>query len=46
LALIAASTLGGVQGRLRMRAPVAPAMAEAMAGSGGVIPVSPTPRTP
>jgi hypothetical protein len=45
-ALIAAKTLGGDKGKLRIRAPVAPATAAAIAGKGGVMPVSPTPRTP
>jgi hypothetical protein len=44
--LIAANNLDGVIGKCRIRIPVAAATAFATAGSGGAIPVSPTPRTP
>ncbi len=42
----ASRTLPGVMGRLVIRLPVAPAIALAIAGNGGTIGTSPTPRTP
>ena len=40
------NSFGGEIGKCRRRFPVASAIALAIAGSGGAIPVSPTPRTP